>query len=171
MYKVGDIIFLKSDSVASHVIRFVTTGRWNQNVPSHVAIICDLQPDTMLIESAFWGGVRIVPLSMYDNDTKWFCRMCPPRNIDRGIRWAKRQLGKKYDYSGIIGLAIRAVLMWLGYRGNLLDNKMAFWCSEFVAVFAKRTGKTLWHAPPNETTPYDLFRSKEVEYYKLDIRR
>ncbi len=169
--KKGDLVFIRSKSIVGWLIRLVSTGRFKSLAPNHVAIIYDVVPDGVILIEATSVGVRLVDMKRYKNCKIWIKRMKEPRNVTLGLTWAYTMLGLKYDYRALIGIFARSLVRILGKRiytkikkfRNLLDTKMAFFCSEFVETYAMKTGKRLWIAHTSETTPWDLIRSDELQ--------
>jgi len=175
--KVGDLVFVKNNSIISRVVRLVSTGKFNQDVPYHVAIVTAIYSGIVVLTEATYGkGVHLQDLSTYDNDTVWIKRMKDPRDIPKGLRFLNDQIGLKYDKFAILGIVGRAFFRLFGNRvyqrvklvRNFLDSRTKFFCSEVTAYYGMETGKRLWKAHPSETTPYDLWRSEElydIDYY------
>ena len=161
----------KNDSLVSRAIRYIETGQVGRNVPNHIAIVLNVfDNDVELIEATI-PKVRIVKLSHYKGCTVWHFRIKSPCDINKGINWAISKLGEKYDITALIGILFQSVGKWIEKKledkvkilKNLFENRRRFFCSEFVMHYGKESGKTLWHQDPSDTTPYDLFRSKELE--------
>lgn len=110
------IIFTNSKMPLSPIIRAVT---WSDF--SHMAIIIN---ETEIIHSDF-HGVRIEPLAALQGRSKnWMIVEYPCARPEDVIEACKTQLGKPYDFSGLIGIAIRNV--------DLQDDSK-WWCSELPA--------------------------------------
>lgn len=170
--KRGDIVFVMNQSIVSKTIRIVTTGRINQIVPSHIAIVENATHGSIALLEANFGGVRRLNLNpAYTKYKLWIGRMKDPRDIEKGLEWAQDVLGLKYDYTAIIGLWTRSFFRILGKKAyhkirfvrNFLDSKQRFFCSEYVSKYGIMTGEELWPHPDSETTPYDLFRSNQID--------
>lgn len=166
----GDIVFLRDNSLLSRTIRLVETGKFRQDVPSHVAIVLYNIGEELRILEAQFGGVREVNLSIYKNPKLWFFRINKPCDIGKGIEWAEKQIGKKYDIPQLIGIFLRGFWRLLGPKiyeksrkiRNFMNSRQSFICSEYVALYGKAMDKTFWHVADSQVTPYDLFRSKEL---------
>ena len=172
---VGDIIFTRDDGFISNLIRLVETGKPDADVPSHCAIVdcIYLLNSTIvinLIEASYWG-VRHITLDSYLKNSKvWLSRMTGFRDIEKGLKWLDKQVGKPYDFTQLIGIFIRALLRWSGlakfkWAKNFLDSKQEFICSELVEKYADETGERLWNGEIGFVTPYDLFRSENLTIY------
>ena len=166
--KVGDLIFVKDGSILSRAIRLVSTGRFLQDVPHHVAVVEAIEDNgATLIDANWFKGVRRVDLSVYNNATLWFMRLKEPRDIEKGIEFLQNQIGLGYDRLALLGIFGRAFYRLFGKRiytkvkfmRNLLEVRTKFFCSEIVSIYGTETGKTLWRAHPSVTTPFDLWRS------------
>ena len=167
--QVGDLVFVKSNSIVSKVVRLVSTGKVNQDVPHHVAVVTAIYSTAIVLTEAAWGsGVKTVPFSKYGKDTIWIMRMVEPRDIQKGLEFLHNQIGLGYDRTAIFGIFLRSFWRLLGPRvynkikriRNFLDSKTKFFCSELVSYYGMETGKKLWNASPTETTPFDLWRSR-----------
>lgn len=177
--KDGDIFFTMDKSILSRSIRLVTTGKVGMQVPSHVGVISivyTINGDKRIctIESLYTAGVsrRTLAKRLKNKDvTIWIGRLKKPRNIIKGLRWLETQVGMDYDYTALLGILAKAAFRFLGLHKiasvrNFLESRSRFFCSELVCEYGKKTGKRLWHHKSCETTPYDLFRSKEIKVYK-----
>lgn len=113
------VMFTNSKMPLSPIIRAVTWSKF-----SHMAIVIN---DHEILHSDF-HGVRIEPLvDLQARSKNW---MIVEYKCDRPedlITACKTQLGKPYDFTGLIGIAIRDV--------NLQDDSK-WWCSEIPAFGA-----------------------------------
>lgn len=172
--KKGDIVFVCNDGIFSHIIRLVESGKFNQSIPSHCAIVMSVYSNkVMLIEANYLKGVRLVSLDTYNNQKCWFARMKEPRDIQKGLEWLNERIGTRYDIMQLIGIFARGFFRLLGKKvynkvrfiRNFLNSKQKFICSELVEIYAGITGKRLWKGSIGLVTPYDLFRSDKIEIY------
>lgn len=107
------MIFTNSHMPLAPIIRFVTWSNF-----SHVATLID---DETIIHADF-HGVRIEPLKDLQARSKnWMIVEFECSNPEGVIAAMKTQLGKPYDFSGVIGILIRDV--------DLADDSK-WWCSE-----------------------------------------
>lgn len=72
---------------------------------------------------------------------------------DKAIDYAISQLGKKYDYSAILGFPTRSDI----------ENQNKWFCSELVAWAIERSGTDLFNEPISRITPRDLAIHPYVE--------
>lgn len=121
--KPGDIINIRKNSLTSFLIRLFSKSYY-----SHSA--CYVGGD--LIIEADEKGVHLSYIDKYDCDeiaifrNKWATK----KQLDNAASWMCQQIGSKYDFLGVFGL----VLNIFGVsKGNSLDNKKRYWCSELVA--------------------------------------
>ena len=118
--------------LVSHLIQ------WQQRSDvSHVSIIDE---DDMLIEAREWRGcVRARSLSQVQAESSSrFTVMyveVPRSKYEAAMRFARAQLGKRYDYLSIIRFVTR-------HQCSRNDNGKWF-CSELAFVVAKEAGVTL----------------------------
>lgn len=177
----GDVFFSMDDTLVSKAIRLVSTGRSDMIVPSHVGVIDEVTSDSIYVVEAIWAGVlRRDVLKVYLNHCLWFARVGSPKNVAKGLAYVNSKLGKRYDYTALISILFRAFLRCLGptiynkvrLLRNFLQSKRRFYCSELTAKTIKEMGKTPWHGPDSEVTPYDLYRSKQMVVYEtIDLRK
>ncbi len=177
MVKKGDIIFINNKGLFSKIIRLVETGRFGQDVPSHCAVVMSIYSNkVMLIEANYLKGIKLVSLDVYNNEKCWFARMKEPRDIQKGLEWLNDQIGMRYDLMQIVGIFARGFFRLLGKKvynkarfvRNFLNSKQKFICSELIEIYSSLTGKRLWHGAIGLVTPYDQWRSKEIEIYAED---
>ncbi len=168
----GDIIFFKNNSLLSRAIRLVETGKFNMDAPSHVAIAYETSGEDIVLIEASCGSVRMNLLSRYKGCKVWVKRMKDPKDVEKGLGWARLQIGKKYDYFQLIGILLRGFFRLFGPKvyeksklvKNFLDSKCQFICSEFAESYAEKAKERLWPtANIGEVTPYDLFRSQILD--------
>ena len=175
MIREGNIVFFKDDSLFAKTIRFVETGKCKQDVPNHVAIITMIVGDEVIITEAQVGGVRQINIEKYAKSKKWYARMTDPGDIPKGLQWLKEQVESNvsYDYGQIAGIWLRGFCRLLGSKiydksrkiRNFLNSRQSFICSELVERYAQKTGSRLWpSAEISQVTPYDLYKSKRIEF-------
>lgn len=109
------VIYCRRANIGSLLLR---TGMWSSW--SHCGIVT---PEMTVIEAAAFHGVRELPYTDFIADKSKYS----VKNIDvpsdaLAISWARSQIGKPYDWSGAIGLAI--------HREWQEDG--SWFCSEFV---------------------------------------
>lgn len=177
MIKIGDLVFMRSNTFMGWAIRTVSTGRLKSTAPNHVAIVTGVTPDEVILLEAGFKGVALTTLKAYDKQKVWIKRMKEPRNIPKGIEWALGQQSKGYDFTALLGILCRSSVRLLGpkvynkVRGfrNLLNSRTRFLCSELASKYGAMTGKPLWDADFSVTTPFDLIRSPLLEDVKEKV--
>jgi uncharacterized protein YycO len=121
------ILLFKGRGMVSRMIRWQTNGEY-----SHVAI---QRPDGRIVEA--WHKPAKVRLRSRLDD--WEGVECyelvgiDPEKLDDALVWLNAQIGKKYDFGG--------VLRFLSRRRKQKDDK--WFCSELGFEFAKRCGVDL----------------------------
>lgn len=108
------VVFSKRVHPGSYLIRAVTWSDW-----SHCEL---LLPGGVLLGAAAPHGVAYDTL---DNRLKIASKvvvMSFPGNMDKAVEFAHGQVGKPYDFRGVLGLGI--------HRDWEEDD--SWWCSEFV---------------------------------------
>ncbi len=71
------------------------------------------------------------------------------------IRFAKRQIGKPYDWLGLVGILLRC-------RRLHARNHSAWWCDRLWAEAFRLNGYALVDAPSWKLSPEDLLRSERL---------
>lgn len=134
------LMFSTTNKPFSAVIRAATWSRW-----SHVALVSG----NHVIEATAWSGVRQVSKAHAVNQTADYCLVdLPARSPDSIIDAARSQLGKPYDWTGILGL---------GFHRNWQEDDSWF-CSELVAWAAAESGETWFRAEATRRiTPQHLW--------------
>lgn len=115
------VLFCTSDLPGAMLIRAVTWSDW-----SHVCIV---NGDEAI--EATWPKVRVT--SLYDvlnTHTRHAIEDFPCHDEAAAIDWARSQVGKPYDLTGVLGV---------GLHRNWQDDAK-WWCSEFVLAAAMQGG-------------------------------
>lgn len=172
----GDLLFFRDNTLISRAIRLCSTGKYSQDVPSHVGIAlrpCDNLADSLvdyIMLEATWT-VREGRVSTRPNATVWVMRLKDPKDLDHALLWAQAQVGKGYDYTALVGIWLRSFTRLLGKKiyeksktvRNYLDSKTRFFCSEYGFEYAEQAiGHKPYNSVPAETTPWDLARSPDL---------
>jgi len=125
------IVFASDWLPASIAIKLFTVSRW-----SHVGIIDgDYVIDTQLMT----GCIR-TPIEEWKKKHSDFCiTYIDCKDKQKAIDFARAQVGTKYDWRGIIGLAVR--------KGELQEKKKWF-CSELVIEATGLLKKQNFRASP-----------------------
>jgi uncharacterized protein YycO len=129
-------IFCRRANLGSLALRTALWSAW-----SHCGIVT---PDLTVIEASAWHGVIersyrafIAGVSHYSVK-----RIAVPDEV-RAIAWARAQVGKPYDWTGVLGLALRRE--W--------DDAAAWFCSELVEAAAAAGGRTRFVFNARRVTP------------------
>ena len=113
--------------------------RWyTKSLYSHVEIVVN---GRAYGADAWSGVVRCRPVSTF-NPTHWDVVSVTPT---LSSSWLDQQIGKPYDYLGI-----------LGFFANGVHDKKAWYCSELAAVYVGITQSPI--------SPQDLFKQTESSY-------
>ena len=159
----GDIVFVKTNSFFSRMIRVVESGKKGQNIPHHAAIVTSVYADKTAVIEATLRGVKISPLSIYKNGTIWVGRLKEPiskKDMNAMLVWLNSQISMPYDYTALIGIIGRSFFRLLGpkvykksrFVRNFLDSRTRFFCSELVSMAYSIVDVHLWHAHLSLTT-------------------
>lgn len=123
-------------------LRFTTKWPWNLTSPliafgsgsrfcSHVMVIID----DSAYEATMLHGVRKVPVfAAMEGVAKYQDMMLSVPNLDSGLQWIEKQIGKGYDFAALL-LPVLASQDWAD------DSK--WWCSELVFMFLIMAGLVL----------------------------
>jgi len=105
--KPGDVLLVEGTQRFSSAIKYLTQSNW-----SHVALFIGPppeghNPDFQLFEADLEEGVRVIPLSEYD---QYHTRICRPKNLtpedlERVIDYCTERIGHSYDTKNIFDLA------------------------------------------------------------------
>jgi uncharacterized protein YycO len=107
------IIFGRNKRPVSLFIRLATWSRY-----SHVGIILE---DGRVLESTFSKGVHTTSLTEFTNRYS----KVEEAYIEGTPHKALKQLGKKYDWRGVLGIL---------FRRKSWNDPAAWWCSELIAI-------------------------------------
>lgn len=176
--KPADILLSTGEAKASKVIRGGTMSRY-----SHAALYIG---KSQIIE-AIGSGVTLQSLEDAMSDDTLVSvyrrlRMSDEQGL-QVIRYAKEQIGKKYDYVGAFGggvtsgsgfligiflspIVVGRIVVGAGVAADLynrLNPEAAFYCSELVAIAFEKAAVPLGSGAAS-TTPADISRSHVLNY-------
>ena len=134
------IAYCRSHSVAGLLIGHrAPFSRW-----SHCALYAD---DETVIESRVRGGVVETPIGefirRYPHPGQRTIVSHHVNDAQAGIAWARRQLGKGYDWRAVAGLALRSA--W--------HDADRWTCSELVEMALAHAGRPRWRDDASRITP------------------
>lgn len=134
------LLFSRRNHPGSWLIRTVSWSEW-----SHVEVVL---PDGRLLGAAAPHGVGFTSIDERMDIASHVATMDFPGDTEAGMRWAEGQIGKPYDYTGVVGLGL--------HRDWEEDD--AWWCSEFAGKFLKEAGFMPYRAEAiKRLTPQHLF--------------
>lgn len=132
------VVFTRSHAIGSLLLRTALWSPW-----SHCAIVDGEE----VIEAAAFGGVRVRPLAdMLVQATK-AAMIVLPGEPEKVIAAARSQIGKPYDWAGVLGF---------GFRRRWQDDD-AWFCSELVAWAFAEAGTPLFREHAWRITPRDIY--------------
>ena len=152
------VFFLASKgiSLTSRLIRW-----WQWGFPfTHVAFVVDLKDknDPVVIE-AWWNGVRQGKFSEVHTPRTEFAIysvQVTEEQKEKIEEFLHRQLGKPYDWLGILGFPLRN---WK------LESKNKWFCSELVFTAFKQAGvELLKNTHPSEVSPRLFLKSPLLQF-------
>ena len=169
----ADILLSTGSAAASVVIRGATVSRY-----SHAALYLG---DGQIVEAIGHGvtlqGVR----DAMSDDTLVSVYRRLQMSLQQGqqvVRYARRQVGKDYDYAGamgggitspsgfVIGVFLSPIVLVGGIAADLHNRanpEASFYCSELVALAFENAGVPLGSGAAS-TTPADISRSHVLNY-------
>ncbi|GAB4262273.1 MAG: hypothetical protein Kow0065_12930 [Methylomicrobium sp.] len=171
--KPADILLSTGSAAASVVIRMGTVSRY-----SHAALYIG---DGQIVEAIGSGVTRQSLQDAMSDDTLVSVYRRLRMSDEQGlqvIRYAKQQVGKKYDYSGaagggitsgpgiVIGIFLGPIVAAAGVGADLYNRynpEASFYCSELVAIAFEKAGVPLGSGAAS-TTPQDISRSHVLNY-------
>lgn len=125
----GDILMIKAGG-----------SRWNKLIGKVISLFtksdyvhCAMYIGNKEIIEAGWKGVKILPCNTYGGENivlRHVHANVYNKRLNEAVSWAKKQVGKKYDYLGLLGIAMAIINKG---RTNPFDNKNRYWCSELVS--------------------------------------
>lgn len=135
--KVDYLFSRRPHSISSSLISWASSkeGFKLEAYPSHMAVLLD---NTMVVESTFTTGVRIIPYSHWIKKNEELYRIpCKEiRNSQDTLNAAFRLWGKKYDWMGIMYFAWRFLGLMLLKKPlsakNHWQSDNKYFCSEYA---------------------------------------
>ena len=150
------VLASKGISPTSRLIRW-----WQWGFPfTHVAFVVDLKDknDPVVIE-AWWNGVRRGRFSkIHTPGTEFavYSVQVTEEQKEKIEEFLQRQLGKPYDWLGILGFPL---------RNRKLESKNRWFCSELVfAAFKKAGVELLKNTHPSEVSPRLFLKSPLLQF-------
>ena len=133
------IVFIRHRNISSLLLRTFQWSAW-----SHVAIV----DGDEVIEATAWHGVSVRSLSdlLADSSHHEFIDV-PSANPKAVIAAARSQIGKPYDWFGVVGFVFRR--KW--------ENSSRWFCSKLVAGAFDLAGEPLFRVKVWRITPRDLY--------------
>jgi hypothetical protein len=161
--KTGDIGFVYTRSLIGYCIRIVTRSSWNH---AFLVLVPENNEPAKIIE-AHLTGVRVLPITHYTKNEKYDVLIKRHRDelteTDKNKLFtdAIRRVGKKYDYSGILGLFLYFVT---GIRSffRIFDTSKADYCSEFICEIYAETGRYFDNRATTDMSPGELEKSNRL---------
>ena len=161
------VVFTKSDSLISKVIRWATNGSY-----SHALLLWEDPMLGWMRMEAEWDGYHIRPhrqgsprldgirvIEKVPVDSLNTCAIPLSNTYDGLLRVCAQWLGHRYDYQGIVGFLFVVIGRLIKKRWtNPLSSPSRLFCSEAIA----RGLKDMKHPgfsdiEPSEVSPQDLF--------------
>ena len=150
------VLASKGISLTSRLIRW-----WQWGFPyTHIAYCFDLSdPTDPTVVEAWWGGVRKGWFSeVHTPGTEFAVYSVKVSEAQKELIeiFLKDQLGKKYDWLGILGFPLR------NWR---LERKTRWFCSELVFTAFQRAGvELLKNTHPSEVSPRLFLKSPLLQF-------
>jgi len=150
------VLASKGISLTSRLIRW-----WQWGFPyTHIAYCLDLSdPNDPIVVEAWWNGVRHGKFSeVHTPGTEFevYSVQVTERQKERIEDFLQQQLGKPYDWLGILGFPLRN---WK------LERKNRWFCSELVFTAFKQAGiELLKNTHPSEVSPRLFLKSPLLKF-------
>lgn len=146
-YQPGDCIVTAGNRIHQRLIKWRTCSRFN-----HVAIVID--EGGRLVEAVFpKARYRYASDYLLAGETFTLLRPnVPLQDLTEAIEWVKKQVGKKYDWRGILSFLLN----------RQVGNKSLYFCSELAYEFYLRCGVKLSKSP-RLFTPEDVYDSNALD--------
>lgn len=145
--------FSKGRQFVSHIIMWLTGGK-----VSHTFIIYfdeDFQAD-YIFEATTWG-IRIVPYDAFAKKYNVVAVFKPQYPLDKGFVELGKWLGRKYDFSGLIGMIFVLFGRWIRHKWfNPMASSKAMFCSEAVSNVLLWSGYPGFNFRPDTVSPKEL---------------
>lgn len=130
------VVYSRNHGVGSALIRLAAWGgKW-----SHAAILDGLD----VIEARAWQGVVRTPLPIHCAHASRYEIVeieCP--DPDAARRFAASQVGRRYDWGGVIGIPLR----------ERIESPDRWFCSELVEAALIAGGRNRFRELPSRITP------------------
>jgi uncharacterized protein YycO len=152
-----DILFVHTHLIPSAVVRW-----WTNSMFDHVELCLG---DGTSIGSRPSGGVQIRDLSLVNNEKhNWsllrYKGKLSKKQQNEIINFAKKQIGKKYDWWGVFGLALT----------KDISKNSEWFCSELInTTFAKNGAILVPRKSSSRTVPELLYQSLALNVIASNI--
>lgn len=133
------VIFCRRRNLGSLLLRTGMLSAW-----SHCGIVT---PEMTVIEAAAWHGVRERPFAEFLADkSRYSLKTIELPSDALAIAFARKQIGKPYDWAGAIGIALNRC--W--------EDQSAWFCNELIEAAAvagqrRRFVMDAWRVTPQHS--------------------
>lgn len=135
------VLAISSFNLGAILIKIFTFSKWN-----HTAVLFE---DNMVMDVTFFSGVRMVPLDEFKKIYKDIVELdVEVPNEIAGRLFAEEQLGKKYDFSAILGIM---------FQNRHWENTDKWFCSELVERILIAAGKRRFRSEANSILPRETY--------------
>lgn len=135
------VVFTRKRTLGSLLLRVFQWSEW-----SHCALI-DERRGTIIEAAAFGGTQERHLMALLSEASASAVIDVPCRSASAVLAAARAQLGKPYDWLGVLGIGLRR-------RWQDADR---WFCSELIAHAFEAAGEPLFRGQPWRITPRDLF--------------
>ena len=145
-------------SPVSALIRFVTRSK-----ATHVWVLANLFGVPCVIEASEKGFLPSMTFDQFLKKNALVTLVPIAPSLDVGLRWAAKNFGEAYDFTGLFGMAWVMLGRFLHRRWrNPFDSRKALFCSEAIAKILSISGfPGAEFLVPEETTPQQLLELLE----------
>lgn len=133
------VVFSRRHHIGSVILRAFLWSAW-----SHCSIV---DGDTILEASALHGVQRRTLKELLEEASEYCFVTIPVNDAEAVIQAAGDQVGKPYDWFGILGIGLRR--KW--------EADDSWFCSEYLAYAFEKGGSPLFKVKPWRITPRDLY--------------
>jgi uncharacterized protein YycO len=129
-------------NIGSWLIKLFTFSRWNHTATWY-------EDQDMVFDSTFATGVRCLSKAEFDHIyTRKVIREAFLPNEDKALLFALSQVGKKYDFTGLLGIVFQ--------KRSWMDPDK-WWCSELSEAQCTEGGNPAFIPEANSILPRDSF--------------
>lgn len=137
------LVFMRNHSLGELLIRVGTWSEWG-----HVGIVFEENGESRVIDSRPFHGVQERTLAEFiEKASKYEFKEVEVPDSAKAIEWARTQIGKGYDWGGVISFA--------SHRDWAEEDK--WFCSEFAESAIKAAGRLRFTVDAQRISPQNCW--------------